>query len=448
MTARVVAIQAVGTVLIVAAFPVVIVLLVEDALRTPPTSRDHSDPVVVCARSPRTDILPDEFEERGVPHVVADADDQVDLSIITAVRALAPDVPVYSVVEDRSLATYRARAGADRVFSPRELPGSGLATRVRPTVESHLGGAVRLGSDVEPGELTIEPGCSLVGCRVEETGLSDRSSVPLIGAWSRGASTARRSRTSSSTSTPPCSSSGTSRRRPHSWSGPTRPRPSRSSTGRAPTTRSRWRPSPAACSRPPSSRRRTGRPSTRAPRSSTSPRVPSPAAGSATSRPRSPTAVSSSPSGTARAGRRPRRRLEQAPGFGPPRRRRPARGRRAVPGGRRGPVRAAESPNALSPSGVPVGMADESKTQTGEILGVPYNFERPSLGRLLSAYWQPGKGMLVEKPFGIGYTLNLASWRSWLVLAVAAGLLWQERQAAEADVADDDGPVEVIVDDD
>jgi hypothetical protein len=93
-------------------------------------------------------------------------------------------------------------------------------------------------------------------------------------------------------------------------------------------------------------------------------------------------------------------------------------------------------------------MADESKTQTGEILGVPYNFERPSLGRLLSAYWQPGKGMLVEKPFGIGYTLNLASWRSWLVLAVAAGLLWQERQAAEADVADDDGPVEVIVDDD
>ncbi|QHS17844.1 DUF5808 domain-containing protein [Halopenitus persicus] len=92
------------------------------------------------------------------------------------------------------------------------------------------------------------------------------------------------------------------------------------------------------------------------------------------------------------------------------------------------------------------------KPSSGELLGIPYNFERPSLGRLLSSYWQPDEGMLVEKPFGIGYTLNLASWRSWVVLAVAAGLYWQGKQAAdstdaEADEADD-GPVEVIVEDD
>ncbi|ELZ46716.1 hypothetical protein C463_03774 [Halorubrum californiense DSM 19288] len=95
------------------------------------------------------------------------------------------------------------------------------------------------------------------------------------------------------------------------------------------------------------------------------------------------------------------------------------------------------------------------KPSSGEILGIPYNFERPSLGRLLSSYWQPGKGMLVEKPFGIGYTLNLASWRSWIVLAVAGGLYYQQQQSGaaadfdEPDAADeDDGPVEVIVDDD
>ncbi|MBP1901501.1 hypothetical protein J2744_001171 [Halorubrum trapanicum] len=97
-------------------------------------------------------------------------------------------------------------------------------------------------------------------------------------------------------------------------------------------------------------------------------------------------------------------------------------------------------------------MAD--KQSSGEILGIPYNFERPSLGRLLSSYWQPGKGMLVEKPFGIGYTLNLANWRSWVVLAVAGGLYYQQKQSggsagSEGDpVEDDDGPVEVIVDDD
>jgi hypothetical protein len=91
-------------------------------------------------------------------------------------------------------------------------------------------------------------------------------------------------------------------------------------------------------------------------------------------------------------------------------------------------------------------MAD--KPTSGEILGVPYNFERPSIGRMLSSYWQPGEGMLVEKPFGVGYTLNLANWRSWIVVLVAGALLWQQEQGATEsgeDAADE--PVEVIVDD-
>ncbi|USZ67172.1 DUF5808 domain-containing protein [Halorussus salilacus] len=89
-------------------------------------------------------------------------------------------------------------------------------------------------------------------------------------------------------------------------------------------------------------------------------------------------------------------------------------------------------------------MAD--RPSTGTLFGVPYNFERPSIGRMLSAYWKPGDGMLVEKPFGVGYTLNLANWRSWLVLAVAGALLWHERQGDAAEPRDQ--PVEVVVDDD
>ena len=93
-------------------------------------------------------------------------------------------------------------------------------------------------------------------------------------------------------------------------------------------------------------------------------------------------------------------------------------------------------------------MAD--KQTSGELFGVPYNFERPSVRRLVASYWKPGEGMLVEKPFGIGYTLNLANWRSWIVLAVAGLLVWREREAAEGRAADeaaaDEEPVEVIVD--
>ncbi|MFB6304622.1 MAG: DUF5808 domain-containing protein [Haloferacaceae archaeon] len=91
-------------------------------------------------------------------------------------------------------------------------------------------------------------------------------------------------------------------------------------------------------------------------------------------------------------------------------------------------------------------MTDRS--ESGKVFGVPYNFERPSFGRMLSAYWQPGEGMLVRKPFGIGYTLNLASWRSWVVLLVAGALLWHERESGGApeEEAEDEGPVEVVVD--
>jgi hypothetical protein len=88
------------------------------------------------------------------------------------------------------------------------------------------------------------------------------------------------------------------------------------------------------------------------------------------------------------------------------------------------------------------------RPESGSVFGVPYNFKRPSLGRMLSSYWKPDEGMLVAKPFGIGYTLNLASWRSWVVLLVAGAMLWQERSAqGGVPGTDDDGPVEVVVDD-
>lgn len=91
-------------------------------------------------------------------------------------------------------------------------------------------------------------------------------------------------------------------------------------------------------------------------------------------------------------------------------------------------------------------MAD--KPSSGEILGVPYNFDKPSFRRLLSSYWKPGEDMLVEKPFGIGYTLNLANWRSWIVVAIAGGLIYQERKGSDGNdpATEEDEPVEVIVD--
>ena len=89
------------------------------------------------------------------------------------------------------------------------------------------------------------------------------------------------------------------------------------------------------------------------------------------------------------------------------------------------------------------------KPSSGELFGIPYNFDRPSLRGMFAAYWQPGEGMIVEKPFGIGYTLNLANWRSWIALAVVGGLLYQEKRSRERpDAETEEEPVEIIVDED
>ena len=90
-------------------------------------------------------------------------------------------------------------------------------------------------------------------------------------------------------------------------------------------------------------------------------------------------------------------------------------------------------------------MVDQPSS--GELFGVPYNFEKPSLRRLLSGYWQPDEGMLVKKEFGIGYTLNLANWRSWVVIAVTGLLLYQQQAGSDAENEEDteDEPVEVVV---
>jgi hypothetical protein len=90
-----------------------------------------------------------------------------------------------------------------------------------------------------------------------------------------------------------------------------------------------------------------------------------------------------------------------------------------------------------------------SGKKRGSFLGIPFDFRPPSLKRAISAHWQPGERMLVRKPFGIGYTLNLANWRSWVAVGVIAALVFQERGGHEGPKPsdDDDGGVEVVVED-
>jgi Trk K+ transport system NAD-binding subunit len=229
MTLLVVWMQFTSLVLIFAAFPIVIVPLVEDALATsPPTALEGVEGhVIVCRHSPRTETLREELAARDVPAVlvepdretatdlfernrrvvhgepdsvetlrgarvedalavVADDDDEVDLSIAMSVGEAAPDVPVYSIVDDPAFETYHRHAGVEEAFSPRTLLGRGLANKITTAVSTELEGGVEIGRDFSIGELPLHPGSALCDQTFAESGLTDRTGARVIGAWSTG----------------------------------------------------------------------------------------------------------------------------------------------------------------------------------------------------------------------------------------------------------------------
>ena len=65
----------------------------------------------------------------------------------------------------------------------------------------------------------------------------------------------------------------------------------------------------------------------------------------------------------------------------------------------------------------------------GTLLGMPYDFTRPSVAKFKARMWSPGGPMLRPHVFGWGYTLNMAHWGSWCfivgmsVLLIGAALL-------------------------
>ncbi|MFB6143614.1 MAG: TrkA family potassium uptake protein [Halorientalis sp.] len=224
----VIAMNVTGVVLIFLALPVLLFPLFEETLSTsPPDSADLTDHVVVCAYSPRVETLIDELATLDVPYVVvepdreravelveddvtvvhgdpesaetlrdasltdaravvADVDDAANASIALTAETVAPDVPLVTFVEEPENAAYHRYAGADTVFSPRQLIGESIASKVTTGVTAQVGDAVEIGEDFEIVELSVQPGSDLHGERVAESGIRERTGANVIGAWFAG----------------------------------------------------------------------------------------------------------------------------------------------------------------------------------------------------------------------------------------------------------------------
>ena len=118
--------------------------------------------------------------------LVADVSDRVDASIVLAARELSETVTVVSVVEEPAHTSYHELAGADHVVTPRQLLGEGLARKVTTTVEADLGESIRLGEDLELGEIPVRGDSELAGQTLANSDIRDRYNVNVVGVWYKG----------------------------------------------------------------------------------------------------------------------------------------------------------------------------------------------------------------------------------------------------------------------
>ncbi|HKJ58526.1 MAG TPA: NAD-binding protein, partial [Halobacteriales archaeon] len=118
--------------------------------------------------------------------VVADADDERNAAIALSTREVSDDVRLIAFAEEPEMVDYLRYAGADEVFSPRQLLGESLANEVTTSVSMELGDTVEIGTDLEVVELPIQPGSDVEGVALADSGIRERTGVNVIGLWRKG----------------------------------------------------------------------------------------------------------------------------------------------------------------------------------------------------------------------------------------------------------------------
>ncbi|WP_276274131.1 potassium channel family protein [Haloarcula litorea] len=229
MNVLVMGMQVTGILLIFAALPVFVIPLIEDVLATdPPTAVDdvHGH-VILCSYTRKSDALISELSEHDVDYVivesdretavllyeqghsvvygdpevtetlrkaqvdtatavVADASDEVNVSIVLAAEEATDEIYTISIIEDYDLADYHRHAGADRVFSPNQLLGERLVDKATTMEPMNLDDVVELSEEFEIVEVPIQPRSGLVGETLSENQVAERTGAALLGAWIGG----------------------------------------------------------------------------------------------------------------------------------------------------------------------------------------------------------------------------------------------------------------------
>ncbi|MFB6119354.1 NAD-binding protein [Halosegnis sp.] len=117
--------------------------------------------------------------------VITDAG-QANVNTILTVRSLRPDIDVIALTDDSDLRDVLEATGADSVLSPHGVLGHRLAEKAVTSFSAELTDTVELGSDIEVTEIPVHQESQLVGRRIRDSRIRERTGANIIGAWIDG----------------------------------------------------------------------------------------------------------------------------------------------------------------------------------------------------------------------------------------------------------------------
>jgi Trk K+ transport system NAD-binding subunit len=130
----------------------------------------------------------DAFERASIDTakaVITDAG-AANVNTILTVRSLRPDIEVITLTDDSDLRDVLLETGADSVLSPYGVLGHRLAEKAVTSFTSGLTDTIDLGSDIEVTEIPVSQGSQLVGTRIRDSEIRERTGANIIGAWIDG----------------------------------------------------------------------------------------------------------------------------------------------------------------------------------------------------------------------------------------------------------------------
>jgi voltage-gated potassium channel len=117
--------------------------------------------------------------------VITDAG-KANVNTILTVRSLDPDIEIITLTDDSDLRDVLLNAGADSVLSPHGVLGHRLAEKAISSFDPDAADTVDLGSDFEVTEIPIYGRSKLVGTRIRDSKIRERTGANIIAAWIDG----------------------------------------------------------------------------------------------------------------------------------------------------------------------------------------------------------------------------------------------------------------------